>query len=142
MYCMNFVPIDSVASSASQIKDELPQLRRRPFADLGRSPAVDRVEIHSCRNRLSFGAWRAEQARNSPLRRARQAFAPTALLLQAHCEDVFYQALAKHLSVEFIDSPVDVSASGVAAANAATRDPGPVDRYLGCSRRAAAASFD
>ena len=35
IYCMNFVPIDSVASSASQIKDELPPqpFRRRALAD-------------------------------------------------------------------------------------------------------------
>lgn len=42
------------------------------------------------------------------------------------CEDVFYRALAKHLNVEFIDSPVDVSASGVATAEcgyARVRDP-------------------
>ena len=133
---MNFVPIDSVASSASQIKDELPPqpFRRRALADssAGRRPPPPRstasrpipVEIaflsaHGVPEQvLQFAAATA---------RRQGVCADEALLAEGLvCEDVFYRALAKHLNVDFIDSPVDVAASGVATAEcgyARVRDP-------------------
>jgi len=133
---MNFVPIDSVASSASQIKDELPlqPFSRRAFADSSavRRPSPSRATAsRSIPVEIAFLSAHGvpEQVLQFAAATARRqgVCADEALLAEGLvCEDVFYRALAKHLNVEFIDSPVDVSASGVAAAEcgyARIRDP-------------------
>ncbi|MGJ0396433.1 MAG: hypothetical protein ACR65U_09430 [Methylocystis sp.] len=120
---MNFVPIDSAASAALPIKDDLRlQARRRPPADSAavRRPPPRRatapqpipVEIAF----LSSHGVPEQVLRFAAATARRQGVcADEALLAEGLvAEDVFYRALAQHLDVDYIDDPVDVCASGVA----------------------------
>jgi hypothetical protein len=122
---MNYVPIDSVASSASPIKDDRPRIfRRRTFAEAstGRRPPSSRatsprpipVEIAFL---LDHGV--PEQALQFAAATARRqgVCADEALVAEGLVsEDEFYRALAKHLQVDFIDSPIEVCPSGISTA--------------------------
>ncbi|HEY8213371.1 MAG TPA: glycosyltransferase [Methylocystis sp.] len=122
---MNFVPIDSVASAASQIKDDLPQpLRRRALTDsatIRGPPPSGETAPRSVPVEIAFLSAHGvpEQVLHFAAATARRqgVCADEALLAEGLVsEDVYYRALAKHLDVDFIDSPVDVSASGLATA--------------------------
>ncbi|MGZ9410654.1 MAG: glycosyl transferase family 2, partial [Methylocystis sp.] len=100
----------------------------RPFAGRRRR-ARPRRDPFPSKSPFFRGTACRSKCCNSPLRRrAARAFAPDEALLAEGLvsEDVFYQALAKHLNVDFVDSPVDVAPSGVATAEcgyARVRDP-------------------
>ena len=118
---MNFVPTDSAAASASPIKDDLRQtIGRWPLAGaVRRTPLRRATAPQSIPVEIAFlsGHGVQEQVlRFAALTARRQGVcADEALLAEGLVsEDVFYQALAKHLDVDFIDGQVDVCASGVA----------------------------
>ena len=120
---MSFVPIDSVASNTSPIKDDLRQpVSRRAFADshaVRRPPPLRAAAPPSIPVEIAFLAGHGvpEQALQFAAATARRqgVCADQALLAEELVpEDVFYRALAKHLDVDFIDAPVDVVAPGVA----------------------------
>lgn len=132
---MSYVPIDSVASSASQIKDDRPQVfRRRAFAESSTARRIWPSQATSPRSipieiafLLDHGA--PEQALEFAAATARRqgVCADEALLAEGLVsEDVFYRSLARHLNVDFIDRAVDVCASGASTAGhgyARIRDP-------------------
>ncbi|MBI1981145.1 MAG: glycosyltransferase [Methylocystis sp.] len=119
---MNVVPIESVASSASPIKDDRRQpLSRRPLADssAGRRPPPSRATApQSIPVEIAFLSAHGvpEQVLQFAAATARRqgVCADQALLAEGLVpEEVFYRALAKHLGVDFLDRAVDVCASGV-----------------------------
>ncbi|MBM3651843.1 MAG: glycosyltransferase [Alphaproteobacteria bacterium] len=120
---MNFVPIDSAASAASPIKDELRQpARRHPpvgSAAVRRPPPLRATAPQPVPVEIAFlsGHGVPEQVLQFAAATARRqgVCADEALLAEGLVsEDVFYRALAKHLNVDFIDRSIDVSAPGVA----------------------------
>jgi len=142
VYCMSYVPIDSVASSASQIKDDHPQVfRRRAFVisstvrrispSQATSPRSIPIEIAFL---LDHGAPAQTLEFAAATARRQGVCADEALLAEGLVsEDVFYRSLARHLNVDFIDRPVDVCASGASTAGrgyARIRDPSSGVRWL------------
>ncbi|MGD9541479.1 hypothetical protein [Methylocystis sp.] len=121
---MNFVPIDSAAaSSASPIGDDLRQpVGRRAFAGAAvdrRAPPHRASAPQSVPVEIAFlsGHGVPEEVLRFAAATARRqgVCADQALLAEGLvAEGVFYRALAKHLNVDFIDSPIEVCASGVA----------------------------
>lgn len=130
---MNFVPIESVAFTASPIKDDI----RRPLRRLNHSdssafrrapPRVAATPAIPVEIAFLSGYGVPEQVLRFAAATARRqgVCADQALLAEGLvAEDVFYRALAKHLDVDFLDYAVDVCASSgatVACGYARVRD--------------------
>ncbi|MGD9544652.1 MAG: glycosyltransferase [Methylocystis sp.] len=122
---MNFIPIDSVASSAPQIKDDFRQpVGRRALVDspmLRRAPPPRAAAVRSLPVEIAFLADHGvpEEVLRFAATTARRhgVCADEALLAERLVsEDVFYRALAKHLDVEFADEAIDLCPSGLATA--------------------------
>ena len=124
---MSLAPVDSFASSALQIKDDVRPFERRraPATELPltRRPTLERataartipVEIAFLAN---YGVPQEALQYAAAMARRQGVCADEALLAEGIVsEDVFYRALADHLDVEFIEAPIEIAPSSVATAD-------------------------
>ncbi len=125
---MSLAPVDSFASSATQIKDDLRLFERRrapppdsPLArrqTLGRPAAAARATPVEIAFLANYGVPEEALQYAAATARRQGVCADEALLAEGIVpEDVFYRALADYLDVEFIDHPVELAASSVVTAN-------------------------
>lgn len=124
---MSLAPVDSFASSAAQIKDDIRLFERRraqpPDPSLPRRQTLGRtaaaratpVEIAFLAN---YGVPEEALQYAAATARRQGVCADEALLAEGIVpEDLFYRALADYLGVEFVEGPVELAASSVATAN-------------------------
>lgn len=123
---MSFLPVDSFASGAPRIKDDLHALRRRrpPPTDAAATrhsllsrPTASRAPPVEIAFLAHYGVPEATLHYAAVLARRQGVSADEALLAEGLVpEETFYRALAHYLGVAFVDRPFELAISSLAAA--------------------------